>query len=162
MKARALQYVRTNYGGSMKTSTKFRTIAVAHIGATLIGLSVAAFAADNLDIGKDEYDGSCAVCHGRTGKGDGFMKSQLVSRVPDLTVLAKNNNGVFPFDRVYQIIDGRQEIKTHGPREMPIWGQHFNWQNSIYFENYPPYDTESAARSRILALTEYLYRLQAK
>ena len=25
----------------------------------------------------------------------------------DLTVLAKNNNGVFPYDMVYQVIDGR-------------------------------------------------------
>ena len=90
------------------------------------------------------------------------MKSELVKRVPDLTALARNNNGVFPFDRVYQIIDGRQEVKAHGPREMPVWGRAFNTQSSVFFENYPPYDAESAARSRILALTEYLYRLQAK
>jgi len=96
------------------------------------------------------------------GKGDGPLRSQLVSRVPDLTVLARSNNGVFPFDRVYQIIDGRQEIKAHGPRDMPVWGRGFNMQSSIFFENYPPYDTESNARSRMLALTEYLYRLQAK
>lgn len=146
----------------MKISTKSRTIAVVHIGVMLIGLSVTALAADKLDIGKDEYDGSCAVCHGRTGRGDSPMRSQLASRVPDLTVLAKNNNGVFPFDRVYQVIDGRQEVKAHGPREMPVWGRHFNLQTSIYFENYPPQDTESSVRSRILALTEYLYRLQAK
>lgn len=119
-------------------------------------------AAEQLDVGKNEYDGACAVCHGYTGKGDGPLKSQLVNRVPDLTMLAKNSNGIFPFDRVYHIIDGRQEVKTHGPREMPVWGRHFNMQSSIYFENYPMQDTESAARSRILALTEYLYRLQAK
>ena len=146
----------------MKISTKFRTIAIAHIGAVLIGSSATVLAADKLDIGKSEYDSACAVCHGSTGKGDGPLKSQLVSRVPDLTVLSKKNNGVFPFDRVYQIIDGRQEIKTHGTRDMPVWGRAFNMESSIYFENYPPSDTESAARSRILALIEYLYRLQTK
>jgi len=146
----------------MKTSMKFRTIAITHFSALLLGYSATAFAADNLDVGKMEYEGACAVCHGLTGKGDGYLKSQLVNRVPDLTVLAKNNNGVFPFDRVYQIIDGRAEIKTHGTREMPVWGRFFNLQSSVYFENYPRQDTESAARSRILALTEYLYRLQAK
>lgn len=119
-------------------------------------------AAENIDIGKDEYDVSCAVCHGYTGKGNGPMMSQLVIRMPDLTMLAKNNNGVFPFDRVYQIIDGRQEVKSHGSRDMPVWGQRFNRQSSVYFDNYPPQDSELAARSRILALTEYLYRLQAK
>jgi mono/diheme cytochrome c family protein len=115
-----------------------------------------------VDVGKAEYDSACAACHGLAGKGNGYMASQLKTRVPDLTVLAKNNNGVFPFDRVYQVIDGRQEVKAHGPREMPIWGRAFNLQSSVYFENYPPGDLESAARSRILALTEYLYRLQGK
>ncbi|MGD9786980.1 MAG: cytochrome c [Sulfuricellaceae bacterium] len=146
----------------MKISTKLRIMAVAHSGAMLIGSSATVFAEGKLDIGKSEYNSACAVCHGSTGKGDGPFRSQLSNRVPDLTVLARNNNGVFPFDRVYQIIDGRQEVKAHGPREMPIWGQAFNMQSSIYFENYPAHDAESAARSRILALTEYLYRLQAK
>lgn len=66
--------------------------------------------------------------------------------MPDLTALAKNNNGVFPFDRVYQIIDGRREVLAHGPRDMPVWGRNFNMQSSIYFENYPRHDLESNAR----------------
>ena len=131
-------------------------------GALLIGSSAAAFAADIIDIGKLEYQGSCAACHGTAGKGDGPVSSALAHPVPDLTALAKNNNGVFPFDRIYQIIDGRAEVKTHGPRDMPVWGRSFNMQPSIYSDNYPTIYSESAARSRILALTEYLYRLQAK
>lgn len=146
----------------MKIPAKIRTIAFAHIGAMMMVASAAAFAADKLDVGKMEYDSACAVCHGPTGKGDGIFRAQLTSRVPDLTVLARNNNGVFPFDRVYQVIDGRQEVKAHGSREMPVWGLAFRRQSSVYFENYPLADTESSARSRILALTEYLYRLQAK
>ncbi|MFA5924450.1 MAG: cytochrome c [Methylococcaceae bacterium] len=147
----------------MKISTKLRTIATTTIGVMLISLSANALAADKLDIGKSEYDAACAVCHGLTGKGDdGPLKSLFIRPVPNLTVLAKNNKGVFPFDRGYQIIDGRQEVKAHVPHEMPIWGRAFSMQSSIYFDNYPPQDTESAARSRILALTEYLYRLQDK
>jgi len=115
-----------------------------------------------IDIGKGEYEAACAVCHGMKAKGDGPFVSQLTTKVPDLTVLAKNNQGVFPFDRVYQVIDGRQEVKAHGLRDMPVWGRAFGRQSSIYFDNYPPQDAESQARSRILALTEYLYRLQAK
>ncbi len=132
------------------------------IAALLMLATSSAMAADIIDIGKNEYEGSCAVCHGDTGKGNGPMMSQLVMQMPDLTTLARNNHGVFPFDRVYQIIDGRQEIKAHGSRDMPVWGRHFNLQCSVYFENHPQQDTESAARSRILALTEYLYRLQEK
>ncbi|MBS4051562.1 MAG: c-type cytochrome [Methylomonas sp.] len=144
----------------MKISTKFREAVLAPIGVMLIGIS-ANVQADKLDIGKREYDSACAVCHGLTGKGDdGPLKSLLVRPVPNLTVLAKNNKGVFPFDKVFQIIDGRQEVAAHGPRDMPIWGNAFNNQTSLYFDNYPEQDRESAARSRILALTEYVYRLQ--
>lgn len=121
-----------------------------------------AFADDKpLDVGKGEYGAACATCHSFNGKGGGPAAQQLGLVVPDLTVLAKNNQGVFPFDRVYQVIDGRREVKGHGTREMPVWGQAFRRQSSIYFENRPD-DDESAARSRILALTEYVYRLQGK
>ena len=129
----------------MKISTKLWTITAVPIGVMLISLSANSFAADKLDIGKSEYDAACAVCHGLTGKGDdGPLKSLFARPVPNLTALAKNNKGVFPFDRVYQIIDGRQEVKAHGPREMPVWGRAFSAQSSIYFNNYPPQDTESA------------------
>ncbi|MCD2451696.1 cytochrome c [Methylicorpusculum oleiharenae] len=145
----------------MIISKKIRALSLSSIGILLISLSNIVFAAEKVDVGKNEYNSACAVCHGLTGKGDdGPLKSLLARPVPNLTVLAKNNNGVFPFDRVFQIIDGRQEVKAHGPREMPIWGNAFNNQSSLYFDNYPPQDSESAARSRILALTEYLYRLQ--
>ena len=59
------------------------------------------------------------------------MKDELKSRVADLTVLAETSNGVFPFDRVYQIIDGRQEVKVHGPRDMPVSGTMS--QSSIFY-----------------------------
>jgi len=146
----------------MKTSARFRGRAVAYVAAVLAGASASALAAEKLDVGRMQYESTCAVCHGTSGKGDGPLKAQLVSRMPDLTVLARDNNGVFPFDRVYQVIDGRREVLAHGPREMPVWGRAFNMGTSVYFENYPPGDTESNARSRMLALTEYLYRLQAK
>lgn len=149
----------------MKISTKNRPIVATFLGIILISLSANAVALDKsdtkLDVGKMEYHSACASCHGLTGKGDdGPLKSLLTIPVPNLTVLAKNNKGVFPFDKVYQIIDGRQEVKAHGPRDMPVWGNAFNSQSSLYFENYPPQDSESAARSRIIAITEYLYRLQ--
>lgn len=148
----------------MKIFRKLQANSATYIGITLISLSANALALDRsdikLDIGKTEYDSACAVCDGLTGRSDGPFKSQLTKPVPDLTVLTKKNKGVFPFDRVYQIIDGRQEIKAHGPIEMPVWGRVFNTETSIYFDNYPPHDSESAIRSRILALTEYLYRLQ--
>ena len=144
----------------MKISKIDRGFLLAAIGVMLIVLSINA-QADKQDIGKREYESACAVCHGLTGRGDdGPLKPYLVKTVPNLTVLAKNNQGVFPFDKVFQIIDGRQEVAAHGPRNMPVWGNAFNNQTSLFYDNYPEQDKESAARSRILALTEYLYRLQ--
>lgn len=131
--------------------------------ATGILLAAApAFAGDKMvDVGKGEYNAACASCHGLQGTGDGPAADQMKAKVPDLTGLAKANQGVFPFDKIHQIIDGRAEIKAHGSREMPIWGTAFRRQSSAYFENYAG-DSESGARSRILALVEYVYRLQRK
>ena len=142
----------------MKIFMKYKIIALANILAMFMGLSDVVLAADNSDIGKNEYDSSCAACHGQTGKGNGPLRPQLVNLVPDLTVLAKNNNGVFPFERVSMIIDGRQELKTHGPKEMPVWGRVFTLRSLIHNE----FEAEVAARGRILALTEYVYRLQTE
>lgn len=143
--------------------TAEKTILSYVLGATCwMALSMSAAVAGDkpLDIGKREYEGACAVCHGISGRGDGPVSASLMNRAPDLTVLAAKNNGVFPFDRVYQIIDGRGEVQAHGPRHMPVWGVSMRRQSSVFFENYPEHDIESGARSRMLALTEYLYRIQ--
>jgi len=147
----------------MKTTIILRSLGtVAAIAALATAVPAAAAVPAKIDVGKFEYEGSCATCHGQTGHGGGPMAGQLKTRMPDLTLLAKNNNGVFPFDRVYQIIDGRQMLEAHGSREMPVWGRTFRLQSSLFFDGRVPHDSESSARSRILALTEYLYRLQGK
>jgi mono/diheme cytochrome c family protein len=74
------------------------------------------------DVGKAEYLSSCAVCHGTDAKGKGSLAGQLKAAPADLTQLAKKNGGVFPLNAVYEKIDGRQDVKAHGPRDMPIWG----------------------------------------
>lgn len=70
-----------------------------------------------------EYQSSCAACHGIDAKGTGPVSKDLKTPPTDLTVRAKNHNGVFTYDMVYEIIDGRNStISSHGTREMPIWG----------------------------------------
>ena len=73
--------------------------------------------------GADEYYRLCAVCHGEGGRGDGPMSRMLKRPPPNLTLLAKNNGGHFPFLRVLEMIDGRNMIEVHGSREMPVWGE---------------------------------------
>jgi len=61
---------------------------------------------------------SCGACHGIDAKGHGPVGKELKTRPTDLTVLAKNNNSVFPFNTVYEMIDGRNStISSHGARE---------------------------------------------
>ena len=115
----------------------------------------------SLDIGQREFDSKCAVCHGKTGRGDGPYAGMGQTRVADLTTLAKRNNGVFPFARIYETIDGTQQVKAHGTREMPIWGLDYRAE-AYEFYGSTPYSPEAFVRARILALTEYVYRLQAK
>jgi hypothetical protein len=124
-------------------------------------LAVAAVAADKVDPGKSEYDVSCAVCHALTGKGDGPYKSSLSKVLSDLTLLQRKNSGTYPFDRVYEVIDGRADIAAHGTREMPIWGRRYTARAPDYYVDVP-YDPEAYVRGRILAVNEYVYRLQVK
>jgi hypothetical protein len=84
------------------------------------------------------------------------MAKVLTVKPADLTQLSKKNNGTFPFWRVFRVIDGREEIRGHGPRDMPIWGQEFLVQAGS-----SPV-AQSQVRGRILELIYYLESLQAK
>ncbi len=77
--------------------------------------------------GKVTYRVYCLNCHGPAAKGDGYLADSLKVRPTDLTVLAKENGGVFPEARVIAAIDGREQVKEHGLREMPVWGDAFLW-----------------------------------
>ena len=134
------------------------------VGALGAGQPWVAFGQQNVDMGKREYDANCAVCHGTTGKGDGPYAPYFgmgATSIADLTTLAKRNGGVFPFVRVYEFIDGTQVVKAHGTREMPIWGADYKVKGAEYYMDVP-FNPETYVRARILALTEYVYRLQAK
>ncbi len=108
-----------------------------------------------VDIGMREYLNHCAVCHGESGKGDGPLAAQLKTTVSDLTAIQKNSGGVFPFDRVYRVIDGREAVGAHGPREMPVWGSENAVDLTTGFRVNPK-ELESYVRGRIIALIGYI------
>jgi mono/diheme cytochrome c family protein len=105
--------------------------------------------------GEIEYQRYCAICHGVDAKGRGLMNKFLTVQAADLTQLAKKNGGKFPFWQVYRVIDGREEIRGHGTREMPIWGARFQAAAG---------GNDSGSRSQvagqILSLVFYLQHLQ--
>lgn len=104
--------------------------------------------------GKQSYKSFCANCHGVEGRGDGYLANSLGSKPTDLTALAKKNGGIYPGDRVSASIDGRVEVKAHGRREMPVWGDAFIWP-----EEESPERRESVRR-KIGELVEFLRSVQ--
>lgn len=140
---------------------KATTIARAAMAGALTALACATVVAQPLKLGQREYRNSCAVCHGVSGKGDGTFGYIIEKKMPDLTVLAKSNGGIFPFERVYETIDGTRMVKAHGTADMPIWGDRYRMQAAEYYADVP-YDDRAFVRTRILALIEYLATLQTK
>ena len=110
------------------------------------------------DLGKREFERSCASCHGIDGKGSGTVTPWLKKSPPDLSALTKNNGGIFPADRVYKSIAG-EDIAAHGSREMPVWGQVYRMSAAEYYME-QPYNDEAIVRARILSLLEDLNRMQ--
>ena len=113
------------------------------------------------EFGRYEYETYCAVCHGLDGKGNGPFTMLLNKRMPDLSLLAKQNGGVFPFSRAYDVIVGTADVGAHGSREMPIWGDVFTSRaQTVYGPGYRESTGEAFVRARVLALVEYVSRLQ--
>lgn len=103
--------------------------------------------------GPEMYLAYCASCHGPKGLGDGPVAEHLKVAVPDLTTLAKRNQGAFPTQRVSQVIRGEVGVKTHGLQDMPVWGPVFLSMNN---------SQEPVVRIRVANLAKHLESLQAK
>ena len=100
----------------------------------------------------------CSGCHGENGRGDGAKAFGLSVKPPDLTRLKARNGGVFPRERLRRIIDGREDIKLHEDREMPVWGQWFRLEAE---EGLGGAEGDNATvRKRIEGLIDFLYSLQ--
>lgn len=124
------------------------------VGAPLLSEGI------SLELGRRDYMNYCAACHGADAKGDGTLGEFLTLAVPDLTKLTKLNAGKFPEERVVEVIDGRADVKVHGMRDMPVWGDWFNREAASA-------DTGKAARElivndRIASLVNYLKSIQVK
>lgn len=106
--------------------------------------------------GAEFYRTACAQCHGEDGKGNGPSARYLTVKPSDLTTLSRRNNGAFPFVRVGQIIDGREEISLHGGRDMPFWGHMFGFEAGDQFGRM----REVYVQGRVYELFLYLNSIQ--
>ena len=121
----------------------------------LLAVSSQTMAADYVAMsGEELYVRFCASCHGVTGRGDGPVAESLKVEVPDLTLIARRAQGLYPRDRIEKIIDGRHIVGAHGSRTMPVWGEDLS-----RLEIGNP-DAERATRIVIDRLADYLGQLQ--
>lgn len=124
--------------------------------AALMGMSQVTHAQEQevIAAGKPAYELHCAVCHGREAKGDGPAMNLLTIKPADLTQISKRNNGSFPFWKTYRVVDGREVIRGHGSRDMPLWGAEFRSETTSNMA------AQTQVRGRILELVYYLQSIQ--
>jgi mono/diheme cytochrome c family protein len=114
----------------------------------------------SLELGQRDFRNYCSACHGLGAKGDGTLGEFLTLAIPDLTKLSKLNAGKFPAERVTEVIDGRADVKVHGLRDMPVWG---DWFNAEAVSPDTDRDTrELIVQDRIRSLVGYIESLQEK
>ena len=92
----------------------------------------------------------CASCHGENATGAGPISARLRNAVPDLTTFSARNGGMFPAERVRQMVEGRGPA-AHGDRSMPVWGDVFRRQNA-----------DADAAMRIDAIVTFLRSIQQR
>jgi len=106
--------------------------------------------------GQQMYREYCAACHGENAKGNGPAATACVVKPPDLTVLAKRNEGKFPYDYFYSVLQFGRTMPTpaHGSADMPIWLPLFLSLGNA--------DQEAIAQQRMHNLAHYISSLQTK
>ena len=137
--------------------TTFRKVFAATALSAVAAVGCAGALADAPQLGRDHYEAKCAVCHGADGKGNGPVAIMLTQKPSDLTMMSKNNDGVFPFWTAYEIIDGRKGVGAHGTREMPVWGKELYQAGRGGSQGI---STETIVRGQIMELLIYLRSIQ--
>jgi mono/diheme cytochrome c family protein len=104
--------------------------------------------------GEGMYTNYCAVCHGNDGKGNGPAATALKTVPPNLTRLAKQNNGKFPDAHVYTVIRGDSNMPaSHGAKDMPVW-------SALFTQSCGAVPADAEVHQRISNLTKYVESLQ--
>ena len=131
-------------------------VAVAALLAAVCTLAVADDSKERaIAAGKTHFVNNCADCHGADGRGGGTIGGTLEKSPTNLTLLAQTNGGAFPFEQVYDTIDGREQVGAHGPRDMPVWGAEYKMGVTTTGGT-----SEAVVRGKILELILYIESIQ--
>jgi mono/diheme cytochrome c family protein len=107
--------------------------------------------ADEAGDGKAIYLQYCASCHGTKGDGKGPLASTLTTPPANLRMLSQRFGNPLPEDVIAKFIDGRSDVKAHGPRDMPVWGKKFYAESG---------GDEAEVKERIAKLVAFLQSIQ--
>lgn len=105
--------------------------------------------------GRAAYLKYCSACHGSDGKGDGVAAFTMRPRPADLTQLAAQHGGKFPYVKVKDVIDGRKQVTAHGESDMPVWGE-------LFTEEKAAAQSDAQVRGKVQLITDYLSSIQAR
>jgi len=103
--------------------------------------------------GKAMYGSYCTPCHGVDGKGKGPISPSLKRTPSDLTLLSKNNGGVYPKAHVVGVLEHGTSASGHDQAGMPEWASTLGKMDQNNKLDVP---------LRISNLAKYLETLQAK
>jgi mono/diheme cytochrome c family protein len=100
-------------------------------------------------VGKTHFQKYCTSCHGDDGKG--VYIDSLKTQPADLTKIGSAKSEGFPILYVANVIDGRKMAKSHGNREMPVWGEVFSGEE---------YLNEDQIKGKLAEIIAYLMTIQ--
>jgi mono/diheme cytochrome c family protein len=118
---------------------------------SLLTSTAAHATSSNITRGRTLYLQYCASCHGPTAEGDGPIAHVLTTPPANLRRLSERFGSPLPLDQVARYIDGRVEVKAHGPRDMPVWDTRFYHESG---------GDERRTQERIADLIAYLQSVQ--
>jgi mono/diheme cytochrome c family protein len=132
-----------------------RVLSVGILAAAVGGSGFAVAENHKAAAGEDDFKHYCASCHGVSGSGDGPVSGSLKNSPADLTQLAAANGGSFPKKHVTDVVQGNKDydkkFRTHGPADMPVWG-------NIIFDDSD--GRSSIANARIKNIVNYIESIQ--
>ena|SRR5689334_1906054 len=103
-------------------------------------------------VGSELYKFYCSTCHGIDAKGQPAATPARPA-APNLTILAQTNGGIFPRDRVLDVVrHGSEALPGHGPTGMPVWGAIFRGLGS----------SDTLVDIRLENLVQYLESIQER
>lgn len=120
------------------------------LGLLLVG-SAAIAGPEDVKQGRELYLRYCASCHGIDADGHGAVARALTTPPANLRLLAERYGNPLPADQIARFIDGRADVKAHGARDMPVWGER------LYLEG-PA--NEKQVKDTIAKLVAYIQSIQ--